>query len=103
MRQLRILCVMAIFAVAVIALGIALKSPASRAQGPGQIALQAAGDTQAVPTRSAVPAASATGVAPVVVASNVGIRTMAVARQSGEHPLRQRCQPPMPPNSIFLP
>ena len=84
MRQLRILCVMAIFAVAVIALGIALKSPASRAQGPGQIALQAAGDTQAVPTRSAVPAASATGVAPVVVASNVGIRTMAVARQSGE-------------------
>jgi sugar lactone lactonase YvrE len=82
-RQLRILCVMAIFAVAVIALGIALKSPASRAQGQSQVALQATGDTQSVPTRSTVPAASATGVAPAIVASNVGIRTMAVAQPSG--------------------
>lgn len=84
MRQLRILCVMAIFAVAVIALGIALKSPASRAQTQSQIALQAAGDSQAVATRAAVAAASATGVAPAVVASNVGIRTMAVAQPLSE-------------------
>jgi sugar lactone lactonase YvrE len=83
-RQLRILCVMAIFAVAVIALGIALKSPASRAQGPTQVALQAPGDTQPVPTRSSVAAASATGAAPTVVASNVGIRTLAVAQPAGE-------------------
>jgi hypothetical protein len=75
---------MAIFAVAVLALGIALKSPASRAQGPSQIALQAAGDTQPVPTRSAVAAASLAGVAPTVVASNVGIRTLAVTPPAGE-------------------
>jgi sugar lactone lactonase YvrE len=75
---------MAVFAVAVIALGIALKSPASRAQGPSQIALQAAEDTQPVPARSAVPAASASGVAPTVVASNVGVRTLAVAPPAGE-------------------
>lgn len=75
---------MAIFAVAVIALGIALKSPVSRAQGQSQVALQAAGDSQTLPTRSAVPPASAAGVAPAVIASNVGIRTMAVAQPAGE-------------------
>jgi sugar lactone lactonase YvrE len=76
---------MAIFAVAVIALGVALKSPASSAQGQRQVALQTAGDTQAVPTRSSVvPAASATGVAPTVIALNVGVRTMAVAQPSSE-------------------
>ncbi|MGC1834185.1 MAG: hypothetical protein WA714_14085, partial [Candidatus Acidiferrales bacterium] len=75
---------MAIFAVAVIALGIALKSPASRAQGQTQVALQTAGDTQSVPTRSSVTAASATGIAPAVVASNVGIRTMLVAQPASE-------------------
>ncbi|MFZ0883132.1 MAG: NHL repeat-containing protein [Candidatus Acidiferrales bacterium] len=75
---------MAIFAVAVIALGIALKSPASRAQGQSQVALQTAGDTQSVPTRSTVAAASAAGSAPAVVASNLGVRTMAVAQPLGE-------------------
>ena len=84
MRQLRILCVMAIVAVAAIALGVALKSPASRAQSPYQIALQPAGDTQPVATRAIVAAASATGVAPAVVASNVGIRTLAVAPLTSE-------------------
>jgi sugar lactone lactonase YvrE len=83
-RQLRILCVMAIAAVAALALGIALKSPASRAQAPRQIALQVSGETQTVTTRSTVPAASATGAAPTVVASNIGIRTLAVAPQTNE-------------------
>jgi hypothetical protein len=83
-RQLRILCVMAIAAVAALALGIALKSPASRAQAPRQIALQVSGETQAVTTRSTVPAASATGAAPAVVASNIGIRTLSVAPQTNE-------------------
>jgi sugar lactone lactonase YvrE len=83
-RQLRILCVMAIAAVAALALGIALKSPASRAQAPRQIALQVSGETQTVTTRSTVPAASATGAAPTVVASNIGIRTLSVAPQTNE-------------------
>jgi sugar lactone lactonase YvrE len=83
-RQLRILCVMAIATVAALALGIALKSPASRAQAPRQIALQVSGDTQTVTTRSTVPAASATGAAPTVVASNIGIRTLSVAPQTNE-------------------
>ena len=84
MRQLRILCVMAIVAVAVIALGIALKSPASRAQAQRQVALQVSGDTQTTTTRSTVPAASATGTAPAIVASSVGIRTLSVVPQSSE-------------------
>ena len=84
MRQLRILCVVAIAAVAALALGIALKSPASRAQAPRQIALQVNGETQTVTTRSTVPTASATGAAPTVVAANIGIRTLAVAPQTSE-------------------
>ncbi len=84
MRQLRILCVMAIVAVAALALGIALKSPASRAQAPSQIALQTGGGTTTAATRSTVAAASATGAAPVVVTSNVGIRTLAVAPPTSE-------------------
>jgi sugar lactone lactonase YvrE len=83
-RQLRILCVMAIVAVAAVALGVALKSPASRAQAPRQIALQVSGETQTVAARPAVAAASANGAAPAVVASNVGIRTLAVAPQTSE-------------------
>jgi hypothetical protein len=83
-RQLRILCIMAIAAVAALALGIALKSPASDARAPRQIALQASGETQTTTTRSTVPAASATGAAATVVASNIGIRTLAVAPQTNE-------------------
>lgn len=75
---------MAILAVAVLALGIALKSPASRAQAPSQVALQAAGDTEPVPLRSTVAAASSSGVAPTVVASNIGVRTLAVTPLAGE-------------------
>ena len=81
-RQLRILCVMAIAAVAALALGIALKSPASRAQAPRQIALQVSGETQPMTARSTVPAVSAAGAAPTVVASNLGIRTLSVAPQT---------------------
>ena len=84
MRQLRILCVMAIVAVAALALAIALKSPASGAQAPRQIALQASGETQTVASHPAVPAASASGAAPAVVASNLGIRTLVVAPQTSE-------------------
>ena len=86
MRQLRILCVMAIAAVAALALGIALKSPASRAQGPTQSALEVSGETQTTTMRSTVPAESATGAAPTVVASNIGIRTLTVAPQTNESP-----------------
>ena len=84
MRQLRILCVMAIVAVDALALAIALKSPASGAQAPRQIALQASGETQTVASHPAVPAASASGAAPAVVASNLGIRTLVVAPQTSE-------------------
>ncbi|MGC1795349.1 MAG: hypothetical protein WA713_04600, partial [Candidatus Acidiferrales bacterium] len=84
MRQLRILCVVAIISVAFVALGIALKSPASRAQTQSQIVLQAAGDTQNVAPRPTVPAATSTGVAPGLIASNIGIRTLAVAPQFNE-------------------
>jgi hypothetical protein len=83
-RQLRILCVMAIVAVAALALAIALKSPAAGAQAPRQIALQASGETQTVASHPAVPAASASGAAPAVVASNIGVRTLVVAPQTSE-------------------
>jgi hypothetical protein len=75
---------MAIISVAFVALGMALKSPDSRAQAQSQIALQATGDVQPVAARPAVPAASSTGAPPAVIASNVGIRTLAVAPQVTE-------------------
>ena len=83
MRQLRILCVIAIVALAVLALNIALQTPASQAQSQNRVVIQAA-EPEPLPAPRSVAAAAANGAAPAVVASNVGIRTLAVAPQFNE-------------------
>lgn len=86
MRLLRIVCVLVVMGLAVLALGMALRDPANHSHAQEQIQIQA---SSAAPARSISPAASSTarpvsssGVAATVVASNVGIRTLAVASQS---------------------
>lgn len=77
---------------AALALGMALRDPAARSHAQNPITIQvttatpaqsaAAGATAA--TSSAAKPVSSTGVAAIVVASNVGIRTLAIAPQSSE-------------------
>jgi sugar lactone lactonase YvrE len=87
-RLLRIVCVVAVMGFAALALGMALKDPASRSHAQNQVGIQVNPPVSAHSTPSSAVAAavpvSSTGAAAVVVASNVGIRTLAVASQSSE-------------------
>jgi sugar lactone lactonase YvrE len=81
-RLLRIVCVVAVMGFAALALGMALKDPASRSHAQNQIEIQVSLSASARSASSSAPTAavpvSSTGAA-AVVASNVGIRTLAVA------------------------
>jgi sugar lactone lactonase YvrE len=77
-RQLRILCVTAILGLAVLALYIALQTPSSRAQSQNRVAIDVS-QSEPAPASRTVAAVAANGAAPLVVASNIGIRTLAVA------------------------
>ena len=86
MRLLRIVCVLVVTGFAALALGMALRDPANHSHAQEQIEIQASSASTA---QSSSPAASSTarpvssgGVAATVIASNVGIRTLAVASQS---------------------
>lgn len=88
MRLLRILCVVAVMSFAALALGMALRDPANRSHAQNQIEIQA---STAAPARSSSPAAASTanpvssnGAPAILVASNVGVRTLAVASQPSE-------------------
>jgi len=87
-RLLRILCVLMVIGFAALALGMALSDPANRSHAQNQIEIQA---NPAAGTRSAsastAPAAgpvSSSGAPAILVASNVGIRTLAVALLASE-------------------
>jgi hypothetical protein len=84
-RLLRIVCVVAVMGFAALALGLALKDPASRSHAQNQVEIQVSPSMSARSTSSPSAAAavpvSSTGAAAAVVASNVGIRTLAVALQ----------------------
>jgi sugar lactone lactonase YvrE len=84
-RLLRIVCVVAVMGFAALALGMALKDPASRSHAQNQIEIQVSPSASARSASSSAPTAavpvSSTGAAAVVVASNVGIRTLAVTSQ----------------------
>lgn len=88
MRLLRIVCVLAVMGFAALALGMALRDPANRTHAQNQLEIQAktAAAAQSASSSISTPAgpASSTGVAAAVVASNVGIRTLAVASQSSQ-------------------
>lgn len=88
MRLLRIVCVLVVMGFAALALGMALRDPANHSHAQEPIEIQA---SSAAPAQSSSPAASSTarpvsssGVAATVIASNVGIRTLAVASHSSE-------------------
>jgi sugar lactone lactonase YvrE len=87
-RLLRIVCVVAVIGFAALALGMALKDPASRSHAQNQMEIQVSPSASARSSSSAAATAtgpvSSTGVAAAVVASNVGIRTLAVASQPSE-------------------
>jgi sugar lactone lactonase YvrE len=87
-RLLRIVWVVGVMGFAALALGMALKDPASRSHAQNQVEIQVNPSASARSTSSAAttPAGpvSSTGVAAAVVASNVGIRTLAVASQPSE-------------------
>jgi sugar lactone lactonase YvrE len=87
-RLLRILCVLVVIGFAALALGMALRDPANHSHAQNQIEIQT---STAAPAQSASAAASSTarpvsssGAPANVVASNVGVRTLAVAPQSSE-------------------
>ena len=88
MRLLRILCVLVVMGFAALALGMALRDPANRTHAQNQIEIQAsttawALSTSPVASSTAAPVSSS-GAPATVVASNVGIRTLAVASQPSE-------------------
>jgi sugar lactone lactonase YvrE len=85
-RLLRIVCVVAVMGFAALALGMALQDPASGSLAQNQMQVQvspsgSAHSTSSSAVTAAVPVSS-TGAAAVVIASNVSIRTLAVASQS---------------------
>src|ERR1700722_14231250 len=87
---MRILCVLVVIGFAALALGMALRDPANRSHAQTQHEIQA---SAAAPARSSSPAAASTaspvsssGAPAILVASNVGIRTLAVASQPSETP-----------------
>jgi sugar lactone lactonase YvrE len=88
-RLLRILGVLVVIGFAALALGMALRDPANHSHAQNQIEIQtstaapAAQSASAAATSTARPVSSS-GVPATVVASNVGVRTLAVAPQSSE-------------------
>ncbi len=88
MRLLRILGVLAVMSFAAIALGLALRDPANHSHAQNQIEIQASTAARAQSTSAAASttarAASASGAPASVVASDVSVRTLAVAPQSSE-------------------
>jgi sugar lactone lactonase YvrE len=96
-RLLRIVCVLAVIGFAALALGIALKDPASRSHAQNQVQIQVNPSASARSTSSSAATAagpvSSTGAAATVVASNVGIRTLAVALQPSETTLTSSAAP----------
>jgi len=71
--------VLTIIAFAALALYVALQTPSSRAQSSSLIAAIQANESEPVAVPRLVAAASANGTSPAVVASNIGIRTLAVS------------------------
>jgi hypothetical protein len=85
-RRLRIVCVLVVTIFAALALSIALENPGSSAAAQSQSQARSAAGT---PTTALAPAATSTlvasnGIAPTMVASNIGVRTLAAAAQTSE-------------------
>jgi sugar lactone lactonase YvrE len=88
-RLLRILCVLVMMAFAALALGMALRDPANHSHAQNQIEIQANAGAPAESASSSAASSTAgpvssSGAAAILVASNVGVRTLAAAPQSPE-------------------
>jgi hypothetical protein len=85
-RRLRIVCVLLVTIFAALALNIALENPGSSAAAQSQSPARSVAATQATAPALATasnPVAS-NGIAPTIVASNIGVRTLAAAPQPSE-------------------
>jgi hypothetical protein len=84
-RRLRILWASVVAIFAALALSIALENPATNAnaQTQSQMGIASTSPSTMAPAPSIGPAAS-NGIAPTIVASNIGIRTLAAAPQTNE-------------------
>jgi sugar lactone lactonase YvrE len=87
-RLLRILGVLAVMGLAALALGMALRDPANHSHAQNQIEIQASsvGSAQSTSAAASSPAGpvSSSGARATVMATNVAVRTLAVAPQSSE-------------------
>ena len=86
MRRLRILCALAVTIFAALALSIALENPASsaNAQNPSGTGSLATTSKTAGTSSAAANLSASNGIAPAIVASNIGIRTLAAAPQAAD-------------------
>jgi hypothetical protein len=86
-RRLRVLCALAVTIFAALALNIALENPASSAHAQSQPQTQSASTpaaTAATAQAAAITPAASNGIAPTIVASNIGIRTLIAVPPSAE-------------------
>ena len=86
MRRLRILCALMVAIFAALALSLALENPATNANAQGQPQLQTASSASstATPAPAAIAPTASNGIAPTIVASNIGIRTLTAAPPTNE-------------------
>lgn len=86
MRRLRILCALVVAIFAALALSIALENPATNANAQSQPQPQTAPSpsSTATPAPAAIALAASNGIAPAIVASNIGIRTLTAAPPTSE-------------------
>ena len=86
MRRLRILCALAMAIFAALALSLALESPATNAnaQSQPQPQIASSASSTATPAPAAIAPAASNGIAPSIVASNIGIRTLTAAPPTSE-------------------
>jgi sugar lactone lactonase YvrE len=86
-RRLRIVCVLVVTVFAALALNIALENPGSSAAAQTQSQARSAAATPAttlVPAAAASAPAASNKIPPTILASNIGVRTLAAARPTSE-------------------
>ena len=87
MRRLRILGALVVAIFAALALSIALENPATNANAQSQPQPQTASNTSSstvTPASAAIVPAASNGIAPTIIASNIGIRTLTAAPPTSE-------------------
>jgi hypothetical protein len=89
-RRLRILCALAVAIFAALALSLALENPATNAnaqsqpQPPTASSVSSTVSSSATPAPAAIAPSASNGIAPTIVASNIGIRTLTAAPPTNE-------------------